>query len=59
MPTEGVISDMKFELEGYMEGSIREEVFELPTDSGDCEQSCGEESGCRADKSSFWSNFLF
>jgi hypothetical protein len=39
-------SDMVWD-SGYTESSIDPKVFELPTDMGDCEQSCGMFTFCK------------
>jgi len=41
-------SDMTFDLSSYSTDAIDASVFELPTDSGDCEQSCGFSNVCAA-----------
>jgi len=41
------LSDMIWD-SGYSENPITESVFDLPTDGGDCEQSCGFLTVCKA-----------
>lgn len=40
------LSDMVFDVDSYTEENVNSSIFDLPTDSGDCERSCGFLSVC-------------